>query len=98
MFLRLFVYKVDGCTCEISEVVTGELDWSVGSHYYPSWMAREKGLLFLLNTSKIVQVPVMSESIGCSYGYGSSTFIDQRLNGGGHHSFATVWKESISII
>jgi hypothetical protein len=46
MFLRLFVYKVDGCTCEISEVVTGELDWSVGSHYYPSWMAREKGLFY----------------------------------------------------
>jgi hypothetical protein len=36
------VFKVDGITCEVSQHIIGGYYWNIGSHYYPSWMSREK--------------------------------------------------------
>jgi hypothetical protein len=39
---EIVVYKVDGATCEITKLTGGGFDWAVGTHYYPSWMSRDR--------------------------------------------------------
>lgn len=39
---EIVVFKVDGITCEVTQHITGGYDWNTGSHYYPSWMSRDK--------------------------------------------------------